>query len=87
VVKTAVPVDGRFEHIVLSCNATKDHAIVWITREAQKALDVSCLSYLWSCRTYNVMFGKFHLVNVHDCISGPLCIMTVISVTCMLAIM
>ncbi|GJM99603.1 hypothetical protein PR202_ga16723 [Eleusine coracana subsp. coracana] len=40
VVKTAVPVDGRFEHIVLSCNATKDHAIVWIQREAQKALDL-----------------------------------------------
>ncbi|KAL5677206.1 hypothetical protein ACJX0J_013337, partial [Zea mays] len=39
VVKTAVPVDGRFEHIVLSCNATADHAIIWIEREAQKALD------------------------------------------------
>ncbi|KAJ6889514.1 hypothetical protein NC652_030314 [Populus alba x Populus x berolinensis] len=25
VVRTAVPVDGRFEHIVLSCNATSDH--------------------------------------------------------------
>ncbi|KAJ8752783.1 hypothetical protein K2173_008518 [Erythroxylum novogranatense] len=40
VVKTAVPVDGRFEHIVLSCNATSDHAILWIEREAQKALDL-----------------------------------------------
>lgn len=40
-VKTAVPVDGRFEHIVLSCNATMDHAVIWIEREAQKALDVS----------------------------------------------
>ncbi|TVU10618.1 hypothetical protein EJB05_44161, partial [Eragrostis curvula] len=40
VVKTAVPVDGRFEHIVLSCNATMDHAIIWIEREAQKALDL-----------------------------------------------
>ncbi|MQM07775.1 hypothetical protein Taro_040616 [Colocasia esculenta] len=39
VVRTAVPVDGRFEHIVLSCNATSDHAIVWIEREAQRALD------------------------------------------------
>ncbi|KAK0596139.1 hypothetical protein LWI29_013158 [Acer saccharum] len=38
VVRTAVPVDGRFEHIVLSCNATSDHAIVWIEREAQRAL-------------------------------------------------
>ncbi|GMH05159.1 hypothetical protein Nepgr_006999 [Nepenthes gracilis] len=36
-VRTAIPVDGRFEHIVLSCNATSDHAIVWIEREAEKA--------------------------------------------------
>lgn len=41
VVRTAVPVDGRFEHIVLSCNATSDHAIIWIEKEAQRALDVS----------------------------------------------
>ncbi|KAL9691525.1 hypothetical protein QQ045_011949 [Rhodiola kirilowii] len=40
VVRTAVPVDGRFEHIVLSCNATSDHALLWIEREAQKALDL-----------------------------------------------
>lgn len=40
VVKTAVPVDGRFEHIVLSCNATSDHAIIWIEREARKALEL-----------------------------------------------
>uniref|UniRef100_A0A453GZI8 Fungal lipase-like domain-containing protein n=4 Tax=Triticinae TaxID=1648030 RepID=A0A453GZI8_AEGTS len=40
VVKTAVPVDGRFEHVVLSCNATMDHAIVWIEREGQRALDL-----------------------------------------------
>ncbi|XP_050947922.1 uncharacterized protein LOC103497722 isoform X2 [Cucumis melo] len=39
VVKTAVPVDKRFEHLVLSCNATSDHAIIWIERESQKALD------------------------------------------------
>ena len=41
VVRTAVPVDGRFEHIVLSCNATSDHAIIWIERESQWALNVS----------------------------------------------
>lgn len=41
VVRTAVPVDGRFEHIVLSCNATSDHAIIWIEKESQRALDVS----------------------------------------------
>ncbi|KAF2315601.1 hypothetical protein GH714_040115 [Hevea brasiliensis] len=40
VVRTAVPVDGRFEHIVLSCNATSDHAIIWIEREATRALDL-----------------------------------------------
>lgn len=40
VVRTAVPVDGRFEHIVLSCNATSDHAIIWIERESQRALDL-----------------------------------------------
>ncbi|CAI0627101.1 unnamed protein product [Linum tenue] len=38
-VRTAIPVDGRFEHIVLSCNATSDHAIVWIEREAEKAIN------------------------------------------------
>ncbi|KAM0002337.1 putative fungal lipase-like domain, mono-/di-acylglycerol lipase, alpha/Beta hydrolase [Helianthus debilis subsp. tardiflorus] len=40
IVRTAVPVDGRFEHIVLSCNATSDHAIIWIEREAKRALDL-----------------------------------------------
>ncbi|MBA0829510.1 hypothetical protein Goarm_014115 [Gossypium armourianum] len=40
VVRTAVPVDGRFEHIVLSCNATSDHAIIWIEREARRAMDL-----------------------------------------------
>ncbi|KAF2922807.1 uncharacterized protein [Oryza sativa Japonica Group] len=40
VVRTAVPVDGRFEHIVLSCNMISDHAIIWIEREAQRGLDL-----------------------------------------------
>ncbi|KAI3800176.1 hypothetical protein L1987_35486 [Smallanthus sonchifolius] len=40
VVRTAVPVDGRFEHIVLSCNDTSDHAIIWIEREASFALNI-----------------------------------------------
>lgn len=39
-VRTAVPVEGRFEHVVLSCNATSDHSIVWIERESQKALEL-----------------------------------------------
>lgn len=46
VVKTAVPVDGRFEHIVLSCNATSDHAIIWIEREARRAMDVSLSCFI-----------------------------------------
>ncbi|KAG6429498.1 hypothetical protein SASPL_107549 [Salvia splendens] len=40
VVRTAVPVDGRFEHIVLSCNATSDHAIICIEKEAATALEL-----------------------------------------------
>ncbi|TVU45407.1 hypothetical protein EJB05_04894, partial [Eragrostis curvula] len=39
-VRTAVPTEGRFEHVVLSCNAAADHGIIWIEREAQKALDL-----------------------------------------------
>lgn len=39
-VRTAIPVEGRFEHIVLSCTATSDHAILWIAREAEKALEL-----------------------------------------------
>ncbi|KAK7290211.1 hypothetical protein RIF29_04471 [Crotalaria pallida] len=39
-VRTAIPVDGRFEHIVLSCNTTADHGIIWIEREAEKALQI-----------------------------------------------
>ncbi|RZC61228.1 hypothetical protein C5167_023000 [Papaver somniferum] len=38
-VRTAIPVEERFEHIVLSSNATSDHAIIWIEREARKALE------------------------------------------------
>ncbi|KAK6162341.1 hypothetical protein DH2020_002182 [Rehmannia glutinosa] len=38
-VRTAVPVDGRFEHIVLSCNITSDHAIIWILQESERALN------------------------------------------------
>lgn len=44
-VRTAIPVDGRFEHIILSCNATSDHAIIWIEKEAGKALEVSKASF------------------------------------------
>ncbi|XP_057971666.1 uncharacterized protein LOC131160243 [Malania oleifera] len=37
--RTAIPVEGRFEHIVLSCNSTSDHGIIWIVRESEKALE------------------------------------------------
>ncbi|KAG0459341.1 hypothetical protein HPP92_022469 [Vanilla planifolia] len=39
-VRTAIPVEGRFEHIVLSCNAIYDHSLVWIEHEAQVALEI-----------------------------------------------
>lgn len=39
-VRTAIPVEERFEHIVLSCSTTSDHAIFWIEREAEKALEI-----------------------------------------------
>ncbi|CAA0842586.1 alpha/beta-Hydrolases superfamily protein [Striga hermonthica] len=48
-VRTAVPVDGRFEHIVLSCNITSDHAIIWILQESERA--------------YNAMLEKEHAMN------------------------
>lgn len=40
VVRTAVPVDGRFEHIAISCNMLSDHSIILIERESQRAIDV-----------------------------------------------
>ncbi|KAL0425991.1 UNVERIFIED_CONTAM: hypothetical protein Sradi_1133900 [Sesamum radiatum] len=46
-VKTAVPVDGRFEHIVLSCNATSDHAIIWILQESERAFDETMISHCY----------------------------------------
>ncbi|KAI3800525.1 hypothetical protein L1987_28616 [Smallanthus sonchifolius] len=39
VVKTAVPVDGRFEHMVLSCHVLSDHSIALMEREFSNALD------------------------------------------------
>ncbi|KAK4371916.1 hypothetical protein RND71_007300 [Anisodus tanguticus] len=38
-----MPVDGRFEHIVLSCNMTSDHAINRILTESQRTIDASSL--------------------------------------------
>jgi hypothetical protein len=39
-VRTAIPVEGRFEHVVLSCSTTSDHALAWIERESIKALEL-----------------------------------------------
>ncbi|KAJ4975000.1 hypothetical protein NE237_008174 [Protea cynaroides] len=50
-VRTAIPVEGRFEHIVLSSNATSDHAIIWIIREAEKALQLLKESSIETMRT------------------------------------
>lgn len=36
-VRTAIPVDGRFEQIVLSCNSLYDHGIISIEKESEKA--------------------------------------------------
>lgn len=43
-VRTAIPVDGRFEHIVLSCNSLSDHGIIWIEKESEKAFAVSSIN-------------------------------------------
>lgn len=42
--RTSVPVEGRFDQIVLSCNASSDHSIVEIEKEAEIALDVCNLA-------------------------------------------
>ncbi|XP_019190285.1 PREDICTED: uncharacterized protein LOC109184700 isoform X2 [Ipomoea nil] len=39
IVRTAIPVDGRFEHIVLSRDMTRDHSIIQILTESQRTLD------------------------------------------------
>ncbi|WMV31053.1 hypothetical protein MTR67_024438 [Solanum verrucosum] len=43
-VRTAIPVDGRFEQIVLSCNSLSDHGIMWIEKESEKAFAVSSIN-------------------------------------------
>jgi len=57
-----VPVDGRFEHIVLSCNATSDHAIIWIEKEAQRALDVSVIVY-WDKLSF-ILCLSFFVISI-----------------------
>ena len=68
VVKTAVPVDGRFEHIVLSCNATSDHAIIWIEKEAKWALEVSFIiqpNFYADCLKFNEILEYEHSFAFH----------------------
>lgn len=60
-VRTAIPVDGRFEHIVLSCNATSDHAIIWVEREAEKALDVSGKQFFTVSFYFNIVSFSLHI--------------------------
>lgn len=57
-VRTAIPVDGRFEHIVLSCNATSDHGIIWIEREAEKAIKVSQMFFYF----LKLLFSVFIII-------------------------
>lgn len=38
-VKTAVPVDGRFEHMVISCHMVSDHSIALMEREFENAFN------------------------------------------------
>ncbi|KAL9396909.1 hypothetical protein Peur_011162 [Populus x canadensis] len=61
VVRTAVPVDRRFEHIVLSCNATSDHTIIWLERESQRAVDVSLNFFLGN---YSLMLEKDRIMEI-----------------------
>lgn len=58
-VRTGIPVDGRFEHVVLSCNATSDHAIIWIEREAENALEVS--------RNHIIPSNSFKRMPLNEC--------------------
>ncbi|KAI7732759.1 hypothetical protein M8C21_015236 [Ambrosia artemisiifolia] len=45
VMKTAVPIDGRFEHMVLSCHVLSDHSIALMEPEFSNALDfLNCLN-------------------------------------------
>ena len=72
--RTAIPVDGRFEHIVLSCNATSDHGIIWIEREAEKALQVRGITLEFGILLYVMLFSEHYfkttiflmLLHKHD---------------------
>ncbi|CAI9101834.1 OLC1v1039250C2 [Oldenlandia corymbosa var. corymbosa] len=57
-VRTAVPVDGRFEHIVLSCNMTSDHGIIWILQESSRALDACPLCRHWWRKSMSWIFHQ-----------------------------
>jgi len=68
-VRTAIPVEGRFEHVVLSCSTTSDHAIAWIERESQKALEVythytCCRFPFFNCLWYLVDYTLIQLLHL-----------------------
>ncbi|XP_024538319.1 uncharacterized protein LOC9639345 [Selaginella moellendorffii] len=65
VVKTAVPVDGRFERIVLSSSATSDHSIVWIHREGAKALELMEETATMQSPTPNKMVRQHSIQEEH----------------------
>lgn len=54
-----MPVDGRFEHMVLSCNMTSDHAILWILEESDRAFDVS-LSFVIGGANYEIFVAVLY---------------------------
>ncbi|KAM7280404.1 hypothetical protein ACFE04_007538 [Oxalis oulophora] len=64
-VRTAIPVDERFEQIVLSCNATSDHGILWIEREAEKALKEH-KDPLRKAASLNIPNAEEHDENTHQ---------------------
>ncbi|XP_066384673.1 uncharacterized protein, partial [Miscanthus floridulus] len=67
-VRTAAPTEGRFEHVVLSCNAAADHGIIWIEQEAQKALDLMEQEELTSPPAQQKMLKaqEAHSLNVEE---------------------
>jgi hypothetical protein len=79
-VRTTVPVEGRFEHVIVSCNAATDHGIIWIENEAQKTLDVSYfdklilahfLCFFVSHDTLNVMINYHQLMEQQERSTSP----------------
>ncbi|KAJ0887704.1 hypothetical protein HanRHA438_Chr09g0393901 [Helianthus annuus] len=54
-IRRVVPLDGRFEHVVLFCTSTPDHAIIWIDREVKRALDINNSCKQGCFKTHNTV--------------------------------